>query len=78
MKKKLFYLASVIIIAASFNGCEGLNNCKTCSLNTYDSNGDLISKVKEAEYCDAKLVTIQATPDYTDPVTGTTTKWVCN
>ena len=77
MKKKLLYLSAFLIISASFHGCEGLGNCKTCSLNTYNSDGVLITSVKEAEYCDAKLVTIQATPDYTDPVTGSVTKWVC-
>ena len=78
MKKKLTYLAAFILIAASFTGCDGLGNCKTCRLNTYDSSNNLISSVKEAEYCNAELIAIEATPDYTDPVTGSVTKWVCD
>jgi len=78
MKKKLLFIASLMVITASFHGCEKLKTCKNCSLNTYSSGGDLLSSVKSGEYCDAKLITIEATPEYTDPVTGSVTRWVCN
>ncbi len=75
MKRKLLYAAGVILIALSFNSCEGLK-CKVCSQNTYNaSTGDLINAGSEAEYCDAELIKIEATPDAT--ILGVTTKWVC-
>jgi hypothetical protein len=75
MKRKLLYAAGVIIIAFSFNSCEGLT-CKVCSQNTYNaSSGDLITAGSDTEYCDAELVKIEATPPVT--VLGVTTKWVC-
>jgi len=78
MKKKLLYTASLLLFVASFHGCENLETCKHCSLNTYSAGGDLLTSVKGAEYCDAKLITIEATPEYTDPVTGSVTRWVCD
>ena len=78
MKKKTLFAFIVLLIAVSFHGCEGLKTCKDCSLNTYSSNGDLLTSTKQGEYCDAKLVAIEATPEYTDPVTGSVTRWVCN
>lgn len=75
MKKKLLFAAAFLITASVFTSCEGLlDNCKTCSLNTYE-DGALISSAQSAEYCDAELVVIQATPDVT--VGTTVTKWEC-
>jgi hypothetical protein len=75
MKRKLLYAAGVILMAWSFNSCEGLT-CKVCSQNTYNaSSGDLITAGSDTEYCDAELVKIEATPPVT--VLGVTTKWVC-
>jgi len=65
-----------MLIAASFSSCEDLlNNCKTCALNTYE-DGVLTSSVQEAEYCDAELIAIQATPDVT--IGNTVSKWECD
>jgi len=75
MKRKLLYAAGFLLVAFSFNACEGLT-CKVCSQNTYNSSGSLITEGTATEYCDADLVKIQATPDVT--VLGVTTKWVCN
>jgi hypothetical protein len=73
MKRKLFFAASFVIIALSFNSCE--EGCKICQQNTYNSSGDLLSAGSETEYCDASLIRIESTPDVT--VAGITTKWVC-
>jgi hypothetical protein len=75
MKRKLLYAAGVILIAMSFNSCEGLT-CKVCSQNIYNTaSGDLVSAGTEAEYCDAELIKIENTPPVS--LLGVTTKWVC-
>ena len=76
MKKKFLYIGAFILIAATFSSCEDLlTNCKICALNTYE-DGVLISSVQEAEYCDAELIVIQATPDTT--IGNTVAKWECD
>jgi len=75
MKRKLLYATGVILIAFSFNSCEGLT-CKVCSQNTYNAtSGDLITAGSDIEYCDAELIKVEATPPVT--VLGVTTKYVC-
>lgn len=75
MKKKLLYVGAFLLTASIFTSCEGiLDNCKTCTLNTYE-NGVLINSARAAEYCDSDLIAIQATPDVT--VGTTVTKWEC-
>ena len=75
MKKKLFYLGAFLFAASILTSCEGLlDNCKTCSLNTYE-DGVLINSAQTAEYCDTDLIAIQATPDVT--VGTTVSKWEC-
>jgi hypothetical protein len=49
-------------------------NCQICQLNSYE-NGNLISSVNEAEYCDDELLAIKNTGPTT--VNGVTTKWEC-
>lgn len=76
MKKKILFFATFLIIAAGLTSCEELfNNCKICSLNTYE-DGALISTASEAEYCGSDLIKIEATPPVT--VGNTTTEWECN
>lgn len=76
MKKKVFIFAAFLLLAAGITSCEELlNNCKICSLNTYE-NGVLINSAQEAEYCGAELVTIEATRPTT--VGSTTTQWECD
>ena len=76
MKKKAFIFAAFLLMAAGITSCEGLlDNCKICSLNTYE-DGVLINSAQTAEYCDADLVAIQATPPST--VGSTTTQWECD
>lgn len=73
MKRKLLYAAGFILIALSVTTCT--KNCKVCSQNTYNSGGTLLTTGTDTEYCDAALISIEATPDVT--VLGVTTKWVC-
>jgi len=75
MKRKLYYLAGFVFMVLAFNSCDLLKNCKTCQQNTYNSSNALITSGSESEYCDAELITIQATKDVT--IGGITTKWVC-
>lgn len=75
MYKKLVFGIFLAIISFSFTGCEELlDNCKVCSLNTYE-DGVLINSSSETEYCGSKLVTILATKDIVDG--GLVTKWEC-
>jgi len=75
MIKKLIYLFSLLAISVAFTSCEGLlDNCKVCSLNTYE-NGALILEQSEAEYCDAELISIQAIPQETNG--NLVTRWEC-
>ena len=67
------YAAGFILIALSVTTCT--KNCKTCSQNTYNSGGTLLTTGTSASYCDAELIKIEATPDIT--LLGVTTKWVC-
>lgn len=76
MKKKILFFATFLIIAAGLTSCEELfNNCKICSLNTYE-DGVLINSAQEAEYCGADLLKVESTPPVT--VGSTTTEWECN
>ena len=75
MKKKIFYILSLLIIASLFTRCEGFGNCKVCRLNTYE-DGNLILSASEAEYCDAELIGIQARPDIING--STVSKWECD
>jgi hypothetical protein len=73
--KKIAQVFSLVIISLAFTSCEGLlDNCKVCSLNTYE-DGALILSQSEAEYCDAELISIQATPAQTNG--NLVIKWEC-
>jgi hypothetical protein len=75
MKIKLLFGVAFIFIAWAATSCEALKNCKVCKQVTY-IDGKYDSEGSPQEYCDAKLVTIEATPDY---VSGKTRiKWECD
>ena len=75
MYKKLVFGLFLAMVSISFTGCEGiLDNCKVCSLNTYE-DGVLSSSTSETEYCGAELATILATKDVVDG--NLVTKWEC-
>jgi len=76
MKRILSLAAGFIFITISFTSCEGLlSNCRICQQNTYNASGTLLTEGTETEYCDEKLIAIEAIKDQT--VLGITTKWVC-
>ena len=76
MKRKLSLAAGFIVMTLSFTSCEGLlTNCRICQQNTYNASGTLLTEGTESEYCDEKLIAIEAIKDQT--VLGITTKWVC-
>lgn len=75
MNKKLIFGLFLTAIALSFTGCEGmLDDCKVCSINTYD-NGILINSTDETEYCGVELAGILAKPDVVDG--NLVSKWEC-
>lgn len=76
MKKRYLFITAFLLVAAAFTSCEDLfDNCKICSLNTYE-NDVLINSAQEAEYCGTDLIAIEQTPPAT--VGSTTTRWECN
>jgi hypothetical protein len=77
MKRKILFATGFVLIALSFNSCEGLfGNCKICQENTYnETTGLLITEGPESEYCDARLLEVEAKRDET--VGGITSRWVC-
>ena len=79
MKKKIIFAAAFILIAWSVTSCDALlKKCKTCKIVTRTSGGTEVTSGSPTEYCGTDLVTIQATPAITDPVTGNITKYECN
>jgi hypothetical protein len=76
MKKKIFYLLCLVVIACSINSCDALSkNCKNCKI-VYYYGTVRDHEDSAAQYCGADLVSIQAQlPNTTGNVT---TKWECN
>jgi len=75
MKRKLFFAASLILIACSFTACELLGgNCEICQRVSYEG-GDIIATGDETEFCDEDLLAIKAIGPTT--VGGVTTQWEC-
>jgi hypothetical protein len=77
MKKKLFFAAAFVLfvlIAGSFGSCE--KDCKTCRLNQYDKDNNLIVEGDPVKYCGTELKAIEAY----DPETigDVTSKYDCN
>lgn len=76
MKKKIFYLGALLLIAISFHSCEAIkDNCKQCRYNVYVDGAFSYSEF-EAEYCGTDLITRQAAPDVV--VDNTVTKFECD
>jgi hypothetical protein len=73
MKRKLFYVAALILITISFNSCD--KSCKVCKEVFYDKNGNFTREDAEAEYCGVELLAIDGkTVDLGVLGTG---KWSC-
>jgi hypothetical protein len=75
MKRRLIYgLALFVLMSWALTSCESLGTCKVCRQVTY-VDGVVTLEGDETEYCDSKLVAIEATPDV---VQGSTRiKWEC-
>lgn len=74
MKRKICLAASFILLAITVNSCEALD-CKICKQVFY-YDGDFDHVEKEAEYCGAELIGIQATGTI-NIGGGMTAKWEC-
>ncbi len=75
MKIKMIFAGALLFVAAAFNSCEVLNDCKTCKQVTY-VNGAWDHETSPAEYCGASLIAIEAMEDYVDG--NSRTAWECN
>ena len=62
MKKKLLFVAAVVLIACAFTSCT--KTCKFCKDVTYE-NGSVINEGTETQYCGAALLAEEAIPDHT-------------
>ncbi|HUV01431.1 MAG TPA: hypothetical protein VMW32_10745 [Bacteroidales bacterium] len=74
MKRKLFFGCTFLFLTWAFTSCEALNTCKICRQVTY-INGLVDQEGPETEYCDAKLIAIEATPDVING--NTRIAWEC-
>ncbi len=54
-----------LFIIVALTSCESIGICKICRQVTY-VDGAVTNEGPEAEYCDARLIAIEATPDYID------------
>ena len=75
MKIKIIFAGALLFIAATFNSCEVLNDCKTCKQVTY-VDGAWDHETSPAEYCGASLIAIEAMDDLVEGNSRTT--WECN
>ncbi len=74
MKRILLLGALFIFMTLSFTSCEALSTCKICKQVTY-IDGTVDHEGPESEYCDAKLVAIEAMDDVV--IGNTRTAWEC-
>lgn len=74
MRRKLLFGAIFMLITWAFTSCEALNTCKICRQVTY-VDGVVDQEGSETEYCDAKLIAIEVTPDVVNGNTRIT--WEC-
>lgn len=75
MKRKIAYIASLILTASLLTSCEMLgDNCQICHQETYD-NGNLVGFGDETELCGDELFAVKANPEAT--VGSVTIRWVC-
>jgi hypothetical protein len=65
MKSMLLITLVFVSFCCIFTSCESLGLCKICREVTY-IDGTVTGEGQEAQYCDASLVAIEATPDYVD------------
>jgi hypothetical protein len=56
MRRKIFYVSVLLLIASSFNSCD--QSCKVCKEVFYDKNGNITSEGAEEEYCGTELLSI--------------------
>jgi len=75
MKRKLLYIACLLVVTCSFTSCDLLGDgCQICQTVSYE-NGNPIAWGTEAEYCDQELLAIKAIAPTT--YNGVTTRWEC-
>ncbi|HUX58101.1 MAG TPA: hypothetical protein VMV77_14075 [Bacteroidales bacterium] len=77
MKRKLLFGAAFLFVVWAATSCEALSDCKVCKLVTRDSSGDIVNSGSDTEYCGTDLITIQATPSVTNPLSGDITTYEC-
>jgi hypothetical protein len=75
MKRKIAYIAFLLLTACLFTSCEMLgDNCQICHQVTYD-NGNPVNYGDETELCGDELFSVKANPETT--YGNITIRWVC-
>lgn len=75
MKRKLLYIAGLLLITCSFTACDLLGDgCQVCQTVSYENNNP-IAWGTESEYCDEELLAIKAIAPTTQ--NGVTVRWEC-
>lgn len=75
MKRKIAYIAFLLMTASLFTSCEMLgDNCQICYQATYD-NGNMIDDGEDIELCGDDLFAVKANPETT--YGSITVRWVC-
>ncbi|HNX66474.1 MAG TPA: hypothetical protein PKH02_06290 [Bacteroidales bacterium] len=61
MKRKVFYIISLIIMACTFTACDMIgNDCQVCWYERYDTSTGETTYTDEIEYCGTELLTMKA------------------
>jgi hypothetical protein len=76
MKRKVFYIISLILIACTFTACDIIgSDCQVCRYASYDSGSGQTTYTDEVEYCGTELAAMKATKPVTQ--NGVTTSVQC-
>jgi hypothetical protein len=77
MKKKICYLACLVLIAFMATSCGKIaGDCKNCKKVYYINGTTYDHEDPETQYCGTDLITVESTPPQT--VGSYTVKWECN
>ncbi len=67
MKRKLFFIISLVLISISFTSCGLIGgDCEVCRYASYDSSTGSTTYTDEIEYCGAELLAMKSTGSSTN------------
>jgi hypothetical protein len=76
MKKKIFYLACLVLLAVGATSCQKLSECKNCKKVYYINVSTYDHEDPESQYCGTELIAIESTGPVT--IGAYTVKWECH